>query len=196
MQMSKSYIILKRLTDILVAAIGLLLAFPILIVTGMLVYLETPGPVLYKQERLGKDGKEFEMYKIRSMYLDAEKNGAVWASDADDRITKVGNFIRRTRIDEIPQLLNIIIGDMSLVGPRPERAVFYNEFEKNISNFRDRLAVKPGLSGWAQINGGYDLTPSEKLGFDLWYIEHANLVLDIKILLKTIGVIISGDGAR
>ncbi|WP_313127212.1 sugar transferase [Proteiniclasticum ruminis] len=196
MQMSKSYIILKRLTDILVAAIGLLLAFPILIVTAMLVYLETPGPVLYKQERLGKDGKEFEMYKIRSMYLDAEKNGAVWASDADDRITKVGSFIRRTRIDEIPQLLNIIIGDMSLVGPRPERAVFYNEFEKNISNFRDRLADKPGLSGWAQINGGYDLTPSEKLSFDLWYIEHANLVLDIKILLKTIGVIISGDGAR
>jgi lipopolysaccharide/colanic/teichoic acid biosynthesis glycosyltransferase len=136
------------------------------------------------------------IYKIRSMYLDAERNGAVWASDSDNRVTRIGLFIRKTRIDELPQLLNVIKGEMSLIGPRPERPIFYDEFEKEIPNFRDRLKVKPGLSGWAQVNGGYDLTPAKKLEYDLWYIDNISCKIDLIILLKTIGVIVSGNGAR
>ena len=130
------------------------------------------------------------------MVHDAEKNGAKWAEKNDMRVTLFGKFIRKTRIDELPQLWNVIKGEMSLIGPRPELEVFYRKFEETIPNFRDRLAVKPGLAGWAQVNGGYDITPEEKLRYDLEYIDNLSFKLEIKILLKTIKVIFTGEGAR
>ena len=136
------------------------------------------------------------IYKLRSMYIDAEKNGHQWASKDDKRITKVGNFIRRYRIDELPQIINIIKGDMAIIGPRPERPEFIKEFLKDIPNFNDRLAVRPGITGWAQVNGGYELTPNEKLEYDIYYIQHESTKLDFIVLLKTIKVIFNGHGFR
>ena len=135
-------------------------------------------------------------HKLRSMRTDAEKFGAQWAEKNDPRITKVGKFIRKTRIDEIPQLFNILKGDMSIIGPRPERPEFTQEFNEEIPGFINRLAVKPGLTGWAQINGGYDITPQEKLVEDIYYIENRSILLDFKIILKTVKVVLTGHGAR
>lgn len=148
------------------------------------------------QERVGSNGQKFIMYKLRSMYLDAEKDGHQWAIKNDHRITNVGRFLRRTRIDEFPQIINIIKGEMSFIGPRPERPEFVNEFLKYIPDFNDRLAIPPGITGWAQVNGGYDLTPNEKLKYDKYYIEHESFRLDWLILLKTIKVIFTGHGSR
>ena len=148
------------------------------------------------QERVGLNGQKFIMYKLRSMYLDAEKNGYQWAEKNDPRITKIGHFIRRTRIDEFPQIINIIKGEMSIIGPRPERPEFINEFLKDIPNFNERLAVRPGITGWAQVNGGYELTPKDKLVYDIFYINHESIKLDFLILLKTIKVIFTGHGSR
>ena len=148
------------------------------------------------QERVGLNGQKFIMYKLRSMYLDAEKNGYQWAEKNDPRITKIGHFIRRTRIDEFPQIINIIKGEMSIIGPRPERPEFINEFLKDIPNFNERLAVRPGITGWAQVNGGYELTPKDKLVYDLFYINHESIKLDFLILLKTIKVMVTGNGSR
>jgi putative undecaprenyl-phosphate N-acetylgalactosaminyl 1-phosphatetransferase len=130
------------------------------------------------------------------MYQDAEKNGHKWASKNDTRITKVGRFIRKTRIDELPQIINVIKGEMSIIGPRPERPEFINEFLKDIPNFNERLAVRPGITGWAQVNGGYELTPKDKLVYDLFYINHESIKLDFLILLKTIKVMVTGNGSR
>lgn len=127
---------------------------------------------------------------------DAEKNGAQWAERDDPRVTKVGKFIRKTRIDELPQLWNVLKGDMSLIGPRPERPMFTAQFNNQIPVFVERLIVKPGLTGWAQVNGGYDITPREKLKYDLYYINNMNLLLDLKIILLTIKVVFTGNGAR
>lgn len=140
--------------------------------------------------------KVFSIYKLRSMYQDAEKNGHKWASKNDTRITKVGRFIRKTRIDELPQIINVIKGEMSIIGPRPERPEFINEFLKDIPNFNERLAVRPGITGWAQVNGGYELTPKDKLVYDLFYINHESIKLDFLILLKTIKVMVTGNGSR
>jgi lipopolysaccharide/colanic/teichoic acid biosynthesis glycosyltransferase len=186
----------KRIMDIVLCVIASIAAIPIIIITCFFVILESKGKLIYAQERLGKDGKPFTLYKIRSMITDAEKNGPKWADKNDFRVTKVGKFIRKAKIDELPQLYNILIGDMNIVGPRPERAVFTYEFEKYIPDFTDRLMVKPGLTGLAQVNGGYDLTPSEKLQWDLKYIEERNYLLDVKIILKTILVVLTGYGAR
>ncbi|WP_415748122.1 sugar transferase, partial [Streptococcus mitis] len=148
------------------------------------------------QERIGLNGQSFSIYKLRSMYQDAEKNGHKWASKNDTRITKVGRFIRKTRIDELPQIINVIKGEMSIIGPRPERPEFINEFLKDIPNFNERLAVRPGITGWAQVNGGYELTPKDKLVYDLFYINHESIKLDFLILLKTIKVMVTGNGSR
>ncbi|MEK6520417.1 exopolysaccharide biosynthesis polyprenyl glycosylphosphotransferase [Bacillus thuringiensis] len=186
----------KTIFDILFAVIGLCITFPIIFIFSVLIMLESPGPPLYLQERLGVKGKKFNIVKLRSMRFDAEKNGAQWAKKNDPRITKVGMFIRMTRIDELPQFFNILKGDMSVVGPRPERPIFTKEFEKQIPGFKKRLLVKPGITGWAQVNGGYDITPREKLELDIYYINNVNCILDIKIILNTIKVVFTGDGAR
>ncbi|MEB9429949.1 sugar transferase, partial [Bacillus cereus] len=163
---------------------------------SLLIILESPGSPFYLQERLGMNGRKFNVIKLRSMRNDAEKNGAKWAEKNDPRITKIGLFIRKTRIDELPQLFNILKGEMSLVGPRPERPMFTEKFEREIPGFKKRLEVKPGLTGWAQVNGGYEITPREKLRLDIYYINNSSLLLDFKIILKTIKVVCTGDGAR
>lgn len=188
--------ILKRGFDIAFSIIGLIPAIPIVLVTSLAIMLESPGTPFYFQKRLGLLGKEFNVIKLRSMRLDAEKNGAQWADKNDNRITKVGCFIRKTRVDELPQLVNVLKGDMSIIGPRPERKIFVDEFSKELPEFPKRMEVKPGLTGWAQINGGYDITPGEKLELDLYYIKHKSLKMDLAILLKTVGIVLTGEGAR
>ena len=193
---SKGYLIVKRLADIVFALIsGTILLIPMIII-GLLVKLDSKGPAIFKQERLGLNGKPYIMYKFRSMRMDAEEDGPQWAQKDDERCTNLGRFLRKTRLDELPQVINILAGNMSLVGPRPERAYFYNEFEKYIPNFRQRLQVKPGLTGLAQVNGGYDLLPEEKLVYDLQYIEKQSLWMDIACMVKTVRLIFTHEGAR
>lgn len=188
--------IYQRILNIILSIIGLAIGIPLIIIFGIRIKIEDNGPITYKQERLGKGGKRFYIYKLRSMRTDAEKFGAQWAEKDDPRITKVGRFIRKTRIDEIPQLFNILKGDMSLIGPRPERPQFTEQFNREIPGFINRLAVKPGLTGWAQVNGGYDMTPAEKLVEDIYYIKNRSVLLDFKIIFKTVAVVLTGDGAR
>ncbi|QSB49335.1 exopolysaccharide biosynthesis polyprenyl glycosylphosphotransferase [Parageobacillus toebii] len=192
----KYYPYVKRFLDILLSLLALPIAIPIILIFAVIIKLETPGPVFFLQERVGLHGKYFKVIKLRSMGVDAEKNGAQWATKNDPRVTKVGAFIRKTRIDELPQLFNVLKGDMSLIGPRPERPMFTAQFNEEIPGFIDRLQVKPGITGWAQVNGGYDITPREKLELDRYYINNMSFWLDLKILLKTIKVCITGDGAR
>ena len=195
-KVSKQYIIFKRCIDLLISILGIIVTLPIILITCILVCLESKGKPIYKQKRVGFENKEFDIYKIRSMVINAEVSGAKWAVKNDARVTKVGKFIRMTRIDELPQFLNILKGDMTIIGPRPEREIFYKEFEKTIPNFRDRLAIKPGLTGYAQVNGGYDIAPKEKLELDIYYIKNVSFKLDIKILFKTVLIVVSGHGAR
>lgn len=192
----KAYLFFKRAFDIVFAIVVGLVLFLFIPIIAIAIKLDSKGPVLFKQERLGKDEKPFMMYKFRSMYIDAEKDGPQWAIASDQRATRVGRFLRKTRIDELPQMWNILVGDMSLVGPRPEREFFYSEFERDIPNFRDRLAVKPGLTGLAQINGGYELDPQSKLDYDIEYMGSRSILLDIKCILKTVKLVFTHDGAR
>ena len=187
------YSFLKRTFDVVAAAAALVvLLVPMLLIAAIVSATSEGGP-LFTQERLGKDGVPFRMIKFRTMRKDAEQNGAQWSrGDNDARITHVGSFLRKTRLDELPQLWSILKGDMSFVGPRPERQVFYEEFETYIHGFSERLKVKPGLTGLAQINGGYFLRPEEKILYDVEYIKTQSVWLDIKILFKTIGVVLSG----
>lgn len=187
---------LKRLFDIGVALAALLVLFLPMVIIAVMIRLDSPGAALFRQERLGRDGVPFTMYKFRSMRIDAEENGPQWAEKNDVRCTKFGRLLRVSRLDELPQLLNILKGDMSFVGPRPERKCFYEEFEKYIPGFKERLKVKPGLTGYAQINGGYDLRPEEKIVFDMAYIDCQSVMLDMYCFFKTIGVVFSHDGAR
>lgn len=192
-----SYIKIKRVLDIIGSLILLIPSIIPIMIFGILIKLETPGKMFYSQERVGYMGKPIYITKLRSMFQDAEKkSGAMWATKNDARVTRVGSFIRKTRIDELPQLFSVLKGDLSLIGPRPERPMFTEEFSKDIPGFEQRLRITPGLSGWAQVNGGYDATPAEKLVDDLYYIEHVSATLDLKIFFKTIGVIFSGNGAR
>lgn len=187
---------IKRLLDVFFALLLTLLISPLLSATAIIIKLESRGHVVFKQERLGFKDKEFVIFKFRSMRSDAEIEGPVWAEKDDDRTTRFGRFIRKYHIDELPQLINIIRGDMSFVGPRPEREYFYNKFEVHIPGFRARLAVKPGLTGLAQINGGYDIEPEEKLKYDLEYINMISFKADLVIFFKTIFTVLRGAGAR
>lgn len=180
----------------MLSLLALPIAIPIILIFIIIIKLETPGPVFFLQERVGLHGRYFKVIKLRSMGVNAEKNGAKWATKNDPRVTKVGAFIRKTRIDELPKLFNVLKGDMSLLGPRPERPMFTAQFNDEIPGFIDRLQVKPGITRWAQVNGGYDITPKEKLELDRYYINNMSFWLDLKIILKTIKVCITGDGAR
>lgn len=192
----KYYDNIRRCVEFIFSFILFIITLPICLVACSAIYLELRANPLYSQNRVGLNGHIFKIYKLRSMYIDAEKDGPKWASEKDERITKVGKFIRVTRIDELPQLVNIIKGDMSFIGPRPERPELIKEFLKNIPDFNDRLLVKPGITGWAQVHGGYSLTPKEKLVYDKYYIENRGVILDLIILVKTIIVIFTRDGAR
>lgn len=193
---NKVYDAITKIMDIILSLVGLIVGIPLIIVFGILIKLEDNGPILYKQKRVGQYGKVFDLYKIRSMRTDAEKYGAKWAQENDPRILKVGKFIRKTRIDEIPQLFNILKGEMKIVGPRPERPMFTYQFEEETPGFINRLLVKPGLTGLAQVNGGYEMTHEEKLEWDMKYIKNRRIKEDMLIILKTVHVILTGHGAR
>lgn len=190
------YRVIKRLMDIVFSGVGLVLAIPLIAVVGCVIRLESKGALIYSQERLGKDGQIFTIYKLRSMYFEPTPGAEQWTEYNDPRITRVGRFIRKMRIDELPQLWNILKGEMSLVGPRPERAFFAAQFAEQIPQYRERLRVKPGLTGWAQVNGGYEIAIEEKLRLDLYYIEHQSLGLDVWILLRTLVIVFTSRGAR
>ena len=191
------YDFFKRFFDFFLSLIAIIILIVPMIIVGIIVKCTSKGPAIYKQKRLTKNGKPFYLYKFRSMRVDAEANGAQWSQGDDDpRITKFGRFMRKARIDELPQLFTILSGKMSIVGPRPEREVFYNEFEKYIHGFRERLKVKPGLTGLAQVSGGYDLKPEEKIIYDIEYIKKRSIWMDIKVIFKTVLVIFTHDGAK
>jgi len=190
---------LKRFFDITFALTLLICTLPLLLLTAVVVRLDSPGPVLYRQKRVGLHGREFTIYKIRSMRTDAETSGAVWASKHDPRVTRVGRFLRKTRIDELPQLLNVLKGEMSVVGPRPERPEFVRELIAKLPYYDVRHTVKPGITGWAQVCYPYGASLEDsrlKLEYDLFYIKHLSALLEAKVLLRTIGVILFPKGAR
>ena len=185
---------LDLICGVIIAAIFVVI-FPFVAIA---IKLDSPGAVFYKQERVGLNGAKFTIYKLRSMVQNAERNGrAQWAVKGDSRITKVGNFIRKTRLDELPQVINVLKGEMSMVGPRPERQQFIDKLEHQIPGFNKRLAVKPGLTGWAQVTYGYGSTVEDariKLDRDLYYCKHQSLVLDLQILLRTFAVVLKMQG--
>lgn len=188
---------LKRIFDIIFALIGMIILFIAVIIFAPIIKLTSPGPVFYSQKRVGYMGRPITIRKFRSMRNDAEKKtGAVWAQKDDPRVTPIGKFMRKTRIDELPQFWNILVGDMSLVGPRPERPQLTEEFYEEWPEFPERLRTIPGLTGWAQINGGYDISPEEKCHLDNYYIDHWSLLFDTKIVLGTVKIIFTGNGAR
>ncbi|MEM7543793.1 MAG: exopolysaccharide biosynthesis polyprenyl glycosylphosphotransferase, partial [Pseudomonadota bacterium] len=177
----------------------LLLTAPVMIITAIAILVDDGGPILYRQERVGRKGQCFTLFKFRSMRQDAEKNGAVWARKDDDRVTSIGKFIRRTRIDELPQLFNVLRGDMSFVGPRPERPQFVAELSEAIPYYDLRHYVKPGITGWAQVLYPYGASVNdarEKLQYDLYYLKNYSLFLDLAIMMQTAQVILWGKGAR
>jgi exopolysaccharide biosynthesis polyprenyl glycosylphosphotransferase len=188
----------KRAFDIVVASLGLLLTAPLFPILALLVR-RTPGPAIYRQTRLGAAGRPFTIYKFRSMRADAEADGAVWAAEVDPRVTKIGRFMRNTRLDELPQLWNVLKGDMSIVGPRPERPEFVEELQAEVPFWTRRHLVKPGITGWAQVRRGYTSdaeSTSEKLSYDLWYLRHHSLIVDLAICAKTLSTLVTGAGAR
>ena len=194
----KSFEISKRILDIAGSLIGLIISLPFVPLIALIIKLESPGPIIFRQIRTGKNGREFLAMKFRSMVKDAEKNGAQWASKNDARVTNFGRIMRKTRLDEIPQLLNILRGEMSLIGPRPERPEFVELLAKEIPFYQERLLVKPGLTGWAQLlgpaYGGSQAESLEKLKYDLYYIKNRSLMLDLSIILKTLRVVLGGRG--
>lgn len=194
----RGYFFVKRAADVTLSLAALaVLAVPMAVI-ALAVKLDSPGPVFYRQERLGKNGKLFQLMKFHSMRNDAEKAGAQWMKEHDPRVTRMGRIMRACRLDELPQFWGVVKGDLSLVGPRPERAVFYDAFEKYILGFKQRLMLTPGIRGLAQVNGGYDLKPAEKIQYDVEYIKHQSFGMDMAILLKTVinvllGTMVDGD---
>jgi sugar transferase (PEP-CTERM system associated) len=190
---------LKRVFDLAVSSVILLLTMPLIVMGMLAIRWEGPGPVLYRQERVTLDGKVFLILKLRTMRVNAEANGAVWAEKKDNRITRVGSFLRRARIDELPQLLNILRGDMSFVGPRPERPMFVKELTEKIPLYNERHMVKAGLTGWAQINYPYGASIDDarsKLSYDLYYVKNFSILFDFVILLQTLRVVLWPSGVR
>jgi len=193
----RGYSFCKRAMDIVLATIALLIALVPMLIIAFLILCTSRGGAFYCQERLGLHGAKIRIIKFRTMYLDAEKAGAQWSSGKHDvRITGIGRFLRKFHLDELPQLLCILKGDMSIVGPRPEREVFYDEFEKYIHGFYQRLKVKPGLTGLAQVSGGYNLKPEEKIVYDIQYIKTRSIWTDIKIIFATVKVVFRGKDAK
>ena len=190
------YCFTKRFLDIFLSIVVLVVLSLPMIIIAIIIRLDSPGPAFFRQDRLGKNGKTFIMYKYRTMYTDAEKDGPQWAKENDSRCTKVGLYLRKTRIDELPQFINVLKGEMSLVGPRPEREYFYDKFETYIKGFRYRLAVLPGITGLAQVNGGYNLLPEEKIVYDMEYIRNMSFTMDLYCFLKTFLILFTSDGAR
>ncbi len=189
----------KRVLDIIFSLLGLLISLVITIPVAILIKLESKGPIFYRQKRVGLNNNIFECIKFRSMTVDAEKYGAIWASKNDSRVTRVGKIIRKLRIDEIPQMWNVLKGEMSFIGPRPERPEFVYQLEKKIPYYNLRHSVKPGITGWAQVCYPYGASEEdalEKLKYDLYYIKNLSLFLDFQILLKTAKVVLLGKGAR
>lgn len=191
--------LIKRVLDLTLAAVGPCLSLPITLLTALLIKAESPGPVFYRQERVGERGKVFPIIKFRSMRQDAEKNGAVWARENDSRVTRVGGFIRKVRIDEIPQMWNVIRGQMSFVGPRPERPVFVEQLVEKLPYYSLRHAAKPGITGWAQVCYPYGASEEDalrKLEYDLYYIKHQSIFLDLLIIFRTAKTVLFRKGSR
>jgi exopolysaccharide biosynthesis polyprenyl glycosylphosphotransferase len=190
----------KRTADLGVAIFLLVLTAPLMLLVVIAIRYDSPGAVLYRQERVGYRGRRFQVLKFRSMVQNAENDGrAIWAAERDPRVTRVGRFIRLTRIDELPQLFNVLRGEMSMVGPRPERPVFVDQFIQAIPSYDNRHSVKPGITGWAQVNYGYAASTEDanvKLQYDLYYIANWSGHLDLRILGTTIGVVMLRKGAR
>ena len=190
---------IKQALEALMVVASLPLTLPLMLATALAIRLESPGPVLFVQNRVGRGGRKFKIYKFRSMVCDSEKHGAQLAQEGDARVTRTGRFIRKTRLDELPQFWNIIKGDMALIGPRPEQKAFVQQFEQSIPFYGYRHIVRPGLSGWAQVMQGYAGNTDEtqvKIEHDFYYIKHFSFALDVLILFKTLKTIITGFGAR
>jgi lipopolysaccharide/colanic/teichoic acid biosynthesis glycosyltransferase len=182
----------KRALDVTLASLGLLLGAPVLVVAMAAIRLESPGHPIYRQRRVGRDGRPFDLCKLRTMVHGAEHQGAGMAvNEGDSRITRVGAFLRRTSLDELPNLVNVLRGEMSIVGPRPTIPV---QVEQYTERQRGRLAVKPGITGWAQVNGRASLPWADRIELDLWYVEHQSLRLDLSILARTIAILVRGEG--
>jgi sugar transferase (PEP-CTERM system associated) len=190
---------LKRVIDLIASLFGFLIFLPLCLAVALAIKLDSRGPVFYRQERVGQDGKTFYMVKFRSMTVDAEQDGPVWAVVNDQRVTRVGRWLRKLRLDEIAQLSNVIKGEMSIVGPRPERPYFVKKLEKEIPFYSHRHAVKPGITGWAQILYPYGATredAQEKLKYDLYYIKHLSPIMDLRIISETAKIVLLGRGSR
>lgn len=189
----------KRLLDLLIVFLSVPLTLPIMLIVAVLIKLESKGPILFIQDRVGQGNIDFKIFKFRSMFIDAEKEGAKLAQIDDHRITKIGQWIRKTRIDELPQLWNVLKGEMSFIGPRPEQRTFVTQFEECIPFYMYRLVLKPGMTGWAQVMQGYASNENDtilKIQYDFYYIKHFSFWLDILIVLKTIRVLVTGFGAK
>jgi exopolysaccharide biosynthesis polyprenyl glycosylphosphotransferase len=191
---------LSRVMDVILSFVLIVILSPVLVLVALAIMIETGRPVLYRQRRVGARGRPFDVIKFRSMYPDAEKrSGPVWASQNDPRITKVGRILRRTRLDELPQLFNVFVGQMALVGPRPERPHFFNELRRDVPLFELRTIVRPGITGWAQVRAPYADGPEAaraKLAYDLFYVTRRSPWFDLAILFETVGVAFSGKGSR
>jgi sugar transferase (PEP-CTERM system associated) len=195
---SSLHLFVKRVLDIVISAVGLVVTLPLSLLTALAIYLESGRPILFRQERVGLHGRHFEMLKFRSMPSDAGTNGPAWASQNDARITKVGRVIRRYRLDEIPQCINVLLGDMSIVGPRPEQPAFVDMLEKKIPYYAQRHTLRPGITGWAQIKYKYGSSADDaktKLEYELFYIKHMSVFLDFLIIIRTFQVVLFGLGA-
>jgi exopolysaccharide biosynthesis polyprenyl glycosylphosphotransferase len=192
--------VIKRALDLACGLVGLLLSGPAMALIAIAIRLDSKGPAIFRQIRVGLRGKPFELLKFRSMRVDAEvANGAQWAQEKDPRVTRLGGFLRRYRLDELPQFLNVIRGEMSFVGPRPERPVFVEQLRQKISYYDERHSVRPGLTGWAQVQYRYGASVEDtarKLEYDLFYLKNMSILFDCAIILKTIRIVLTGFGGR